>query len=562
MSSKAAEVSDSAGGARGQLSPQPSALGPRPWRLAVLSDVHGNLLALEAVLADLEARGGADALVVAGDLCLDGPLPREALERVRALGCPVVQGNTDRDLAAASGGEDDDQAALLAWTRELQGDDRLAYLRDLPFSHQVAPPDGGPAVLIVHANPKNLDDHLRPLAPEEEVAPPLAGVPDGVAVLAFGHLHIPYTRRVGRLLLADIASVGLPKDGDRRAAYGVLTWTDGEWTVELRRVEYPVDEVVAQLRAANPPGVANLVRTLLRARYPDMAKARGGPAPRAPRPRKTAPDSPPPAGGPPSQRRPTATQRHANHSPVSPAGGSIHGCAARWSSALPFPMLGEGGGAERGTERGEGAATERRAEGSEAGAREGRPRRKRARPKPKADAPQLDPHEPFALAVRDLIAGRLAVLLAQEPGVRAGEDPEAVHQMRVASRRLRAALDAAEPVGKRKPHGRLSRRVKELTHALGAVRDRDVLLAGLRKRRKRAPDEERAGIAALIDRVGAAREPERAALLATLDRWRDDDIAGNFARFLAGLGQDLPGEIAHGGGTDGEEAEEGRPQGH
>ncbi|MDP9375410.1 MAG: metallophosphatase family protein, partial [Chloroflexota bacterium] len=233
-------------------------------RLAILSDIHGNLLALEATLADLEARGGADAMVIAGDLCLAGPQPVEALERVRALDCPVIQGNTDRDLAARpETTADSDDAALLDWTRERLGEDALAYLRALPFAHRVEAPDGeAPAtVLIVHANPVNLDDPLRPLAPDEEIAPLLEEVAPDVAVVAFGHLHIPYTRRVGGLLLADIASVGLPKDGDPRASYGVLTWSGGGWTVEQRRVAYPVDEAAAQLRAADPPGAASLART-------------------------------------------------------------------------------------------------------------------------------------------------------------------------------------------------------------------------------------------------------------------------------------------------------------
>src|SRR3954468_5584474 len=107
-------------------------------RLAILSDIHGNILALEAVLADLEARGGADVIAIAGDLCLDGPRPREVVERVRALGSPVVQGNTDYSLAlspeetAAS-----DTADLHQWTREQIGAEGLEYLRTLPFAHRV-----------------------------------------------------------------------------------------------------------------------------------------------------------------------------------------------------------------------------------------------------------------------------------------------------------------------------------------------------------------------------------------------------------------------------------------
>ncbi|HEY8596982.1 MAG TPA: metallophosphoesterase family protein, partial [Thermomicrobiales bacterium] len=250
-------------------------------RVAVLSDIHGNLLALEAVLADLETAGGADTVVVAGDLCLDGPQPRQTLQRLRALGFPLVQGNTDRDLALdPATTAANEQAALLDWARQELGEDGLAYLRQLPFEHRVQGPEADQSILIVHANPKNQDDPLRPLVPEAQLEPFLDMVPPDVAVVAFGHLHLPFTRRVGRLLLADISSVGLPKDGDRRAGYGLLTWTDEGWSVEQRRVEYPVEEVVGQLRAAAPPGVDELIKMLLRARYPNMAAARGGRAPK------------------------------------------------------------------------------------------------------------------------------------------------------------------------------------------------------------------------------------------------------------------------------------------
>lgn len=400
-------------------------------RIAILADIHGNVTALDAVLADLHERGGADALVVAGDLCLDGPRPREALERVRALGCPVIQGNTDRDLAASDDRHfAEEYRQLLVWTREQLGDEGVAYLRGLPFGQRVEAPRPGAAVLVVHANPQDLDHHLRPLAPEEDLAPYLADVPDDVAVVAFGHLHIPYTRRVGRLLLADISSVGLPKDGDPRAGYGVLTWEGGEWRVEQRRVPYPLDEVVAQLRDANPPGVDELIHTLQRARYPNLAKARG-------------------------ER--SARQRARPHS--------------------------------------------------------GTPRREEA----------LDPAEPFGPAIRRLVDERTTRLLSFSDAVRAGET-EAVHQMRVASRRLRAALDAALLTERPKRVKRLSRPVKALARALGAVRDRDVQLALLRPRLDAAPDTERPGLAALIARLEAERGAHHALLVTELDRWRMEGL--------------------------------------
>src|SRR3712207_5892915 len=97
-------------------------------RVAIISDIHGNLLALEAVLDDLAAVGGADAVIVAGDLCLGGPQPRETLERLRTLGYPTVQGNTDRDLAFPPAPSASDRDALLDWTRQQLGDEALAFL--------------------------------------------------------------------------------------------------------------------------------------------------------------------------------------------------------------------------------------------------------------------------------------------------------------------------------------------------------------------------------------------------------------------------------------------------
>lgn len=403
-------------------------------RVAILADIHGNVTALEAVLADLDACGGADAMVVAGDLCLDGPKPREALDRVRALGCPVVQGNTDRDLAApASEPPETDFQRLLAWTRERIGEDGVAYLGTLPFSHTIEAPEPDAAILVVHANPRDLDQHLRPLAPEDELLPLLAGVPPNVTVVAFGHLHLPYTRQVGRLLLADISSVGLAKDGDPRAGYGLLTWTGTSWQVEQRRVDYPLEAVVAELRDASPPGVDESIMNLVRASYPNPAKARG---------------------------------------------------------------------------------------------------ERRVKQKGKRDAVVVDPAEPFGPAVYRLIEERFEVLLAEAKGVRAG-DVEAVHAMRVATRRLRAALDAVAQARASKQLERVRREVKALARALGAVRDRDVQLEQLRVWREAAPAEEEPGLDALAARLETEREVHRAVLLSCLDRWHEENVPARVAVLVA-----------------------------
>ena len=112
-------------------------------RIAVLSDIHGNLFALDACLADLEAQGGADAIVVAGDLCLAGPKPKKVLQRLEELGVACVRGNTDRYLCdgASDGEQSAADLARIDWTRRELGERWLSWLRDLPFAMRIGEDD-------------------------------------------------------------------------------------------------------------------------------------------------------------------------------------------------------------------------------------------------------------------------------------------------------------------------------------------------------------------------------------------------------------------------------------
>lgn len=557
-------------------------------RVAVLSDIHGNLVALEAVLADLAAQGGADTLVIAGDLCLDGPRPREVLERVRALDCLVVQGNTDRDLADPGLHAE----PLIAWTRAQLGAEGIAYLGGLPFSQQIVAPDGRSVLLIVHANPKNLDQHLPPLAPENHIAPLLADLPPGVTTIAFGHLHLPYVRDVGRLRLIDISSVGLPKDGDRRAGYGLLTWADNGWSCEQRRVEYPVEETIDQIRAAAPPAADDLIRTLLRARYANMVEARGGKgaARRPSGPRVTAkvdPATPPPvvpslaaqdAPAPPRNRRvaaprsqqppavpevaaATPADAHAPEAPPAPAlrARQTPPPAAATVVAAPLPATNEAQlpAATRPTTATPGAtpppttikttpppeaalpAADSLHEGpvppseaiampdnDPATAEVAAPKTKKRGRKAREGA-LLQADVPFPAILPELLTGRLATVLKHIASVRDEDDPNSVHALRVATRHLRVVLDSARPFYGKKTHKYLVREVRLLAEAAGKVRDADVLLDYLRVRALQETEAERAGIESLLDALSAERAVVRDELDPILDRWagEDDDNA-------------------------------------
>src|SRR4051812_43167574 len=129
-------------------------------RTAVLFDVHGNLAALQAVLAETEA-AGVDGYAIGGDLALFGPEPAGCVDRLRALGerAVLVQGNTDRYLAE---GRDD---PAVAWTSARLGEERVAWLGGLPTRQELAAHDA----LVVHATPRGDEELLRPETPDDEV---------------------------------------------------------------------------------------------------------------------------------------------------------------------------------------------------------------------------------------------------------------------------------------------------------------------------------------------------------------------------------------------------------
>jgi predicted phosphodiesterase len=239
-------------------------------RVAVLSDVHGFNLALEAVFADLDATGPYDEVVVAGDLCEVGPAPAEvlALLRTRRPAPTVLMGNTDRDLVAAAG--EDRGAGGHPYALERIGDDGVAYLAALPFARRITPPGGASPdddLLVVHANPHDLERKLDPAMSDRELREVLGET--RAAAVAFGHIHIAYTRRLGDTLLVDVSAVGNPKDGDLRCKYGVLTWDGAShaWSAEIRRLPYPLDATAAQILASGLPDPAGTLRKLERASY-------------------------------------------------------------------------------------------------------------------------------------------------------------------------------------------------------------------------------------------------------------------------------------------------------
>ena len=206
--------------------------------LAVLYDVHGNLPALEAVLDDARS-AGAGGYVLGGDYAAFGGWPAETVARLRELpGATWVRGNVDRWTAAPGDAPDDPviQAALAACAEAL-GREVAGELAALPDRASMADTE------IVHGSPVSDVLSFGP-QPAETDADLLAGLTP--PLLLFGHTHVPFARSHGPTRLVNPGSVGIPLDGDHRAAYALLH-PDG--AIEHRRVAYDHAASAAQVRA-------------------------------------------------------------------------------------------------------------------------------------------------------------------------------------------------------------------------------------------------------------------------------------------------------------------------
>jgi putative phosphoesterase len=221
---------------------------------ALLYDVHGNLPALEAVLADA-AGAGAERFVLGGDYALFGAFPSETVERLRKLDATWIRGNTDRWLVEDTDAPDRPEVQLsLTYCRDLLGEAVSRELASLPATAEL---DDS---LFCHASPlSDMDTFLAEPESDEAEREMLAGATQDVIV--FGHSHLQFERELDGRLLVNPGSVGLPFDGDHRAAYAI--WRGGR-DFDLRRVEYDVATYVVEVLERMGVTLGDSVGTLMR----------------------------------------------------------------------------------------------------------------------------------------------------------------------------------------------------------------------------------------------------------------------------------------------------------
>jgi len=223
-------------------------------RIAALYDIHGNLPALDAVLAEVDT----DVIVVGGDFAL-GPWPAETIERLRTLGGDVrfIRGNADRELVQGEPGLAPPE--LMEFVRAQLASEDIEFLRSLPLTETIG------RTLFCHATPRNDEEIFTRDSPDERWAAALAGVDAGIVVC--GHTHVQFDRRVGDVRLVNAGSIGMPYE-ERPGAYWAIVGDD----VELRRTEYEPADIAAtgwpgEWPAATPDDATALFERMSLERY-------------------------------------------------------------------------------------------------------------------------------------------------------------------------------------------------------------------------------------------------------------------------------------------------------
>jgi putative phosphoesterase len=237
-------------------------------RVAIVSDIHGNLAAFEAVLADLRDTA-PDLIYHGGDIPHGGSSPAEVVDRIRDLAWPGVLGNTDEMLFRPESLTDffaplpqlqtlcTTIADMADFTRDALGEARVDYLRTLPLAQM------HDAFALVHASPASCWRSPAHAATDQDLETVYAPLARPLAI--YGHIHVPFVRRLSSINVVNTGSVSLSYDGDTRASYLLID----NGVPQIRRVAYDVDREVKALAACGLPHAAWVAKSLISAR-PEM----------------------------------------------------------------------------------------------------------------------------------------------------------------------------------------------------------------------------------------------------------------------------------------------------
>lgn len=234
---------------------------------ALLADIHGNIVALETVLTEIQAGWDVDEFIVAGDLVMGGPRPAEVLDRLRSGNFACVKGNTDdmvlEKVPKVMGTSPNYVASVSEWTAWKLDPDGVDFLEALPTKAVVDLGEIG-TMLVVHSLPGDYSTFLSPTKTLRELEELFEGIEQ--TIVGRGHDHHPFVRELSGLTLVTTGSVGMPLDGDPRASFTILDWVGNRLKVIQRRVPYDIEKVVKDMRQVGQPDAAKRAEILRRAK--------------------------------------------------------------------------------------------------------------------------------------------------------------------------------------------------------------------------------------------------------------------------------------------------------
>ncbi|HEY7125599.1 MAG TPA: metallophosphoesterase family protein [Ktedonobacterales bacterium] len=237
-------------------------------RIAVISDIHGKCLALDAVLADLQQHP-ADQIVCLGDAIQGGHQPAETVQRLRELACPIIMGNADAwlltGIETGKEGTSEQQLAMREWSLARLSEADRQFIAGFHPTYEIAL-EGGHKLLCFHGSPHSFDDIIYPDTPEEQFQQFLGAF--APAIMTGGHTHTQQVRRLGETFFFNPGSVGVaynrhqPDEGfqcDPWAEYAVLTSEGARLGLEFRRVPLDAQELIQSILASGRPNAKETV---------------------------------------------------------------------------------------------------------------------------------------------------------------------------------------------------------------------------------------------------------------------------------------------------------------
>lgn len=234
-------------------------------KIAFISDIHGNAVALENVLNDIQKKN-VDKIYVLGDLCYRCPEPKRSLDLIRALNTEVIKGNADEWVVRGVGKDEvpDKAFEMMSLEREwivsqLEQAD-LDYLEKLPT--QLNLNIEGISINLFHATPDSLFENILPNVDDETIQTKLMSAKEEAQIYIYGHIHRSYIRYLKGKIIINTGSVGLPFDGLALASYAIVEIVEGNISTSIERISYDVEKVVEQYIKAEYPNAEMMIKVL------------------------------------------------------------------------------------------------------------------------------------------------------------------------------------------------------------------------------------------------------------------------------------------------------------